>query len=151
MCTKSDTYTIHRGMAQKKSTEEQARKKAVGPALHEVGGSFWRSLSSFWILFDAIFLLLCPPIFEKKESKIKETSNQALPWKARLVACPKISFGEKRGEKIYLPNWRTTVSFASASRLPLSLSLSLSLSLLSRIKQIMELGPGKGTGTRAYM
>jgi hypothetical protein len=45
MCTKSDTYTLlttegERGMAQKKSTEEQARKKAVGPALHEVGGSF---------------------------------------------------------------------------------------------------------------
>ena len=46
MCKKSDTYT-RVWLKNAKSTDEEARKKAVGPALHEVGGSFCRSLSSF--------------------------------------------------------------------------------------------------------
>ena len=39
MCKKSDTYT-RVWLKNAKLTDEEARKKAIGPALHEVGGSF---------------------------------------------------------------------------------------------------------------
>jgi hypothetical protein len=45
------------GETQRKKKNKRAKKKERSekfPALHEVGGSFWRSLSSFWILLEAI-------------------------------------------------------------------------------------------------
>lgn len=92
MCTKSDTYTGV-WLKMQKSTEEQARKKAVGPALHEVGGSFCRSLSSFWILFDAISPFLCPPISQKKKKKTRY-KKQAIKFCHEKL--PPISLGKKK-------------------------------------------------------
>jgi len=85
-----------------------------------------------------------PSFFQKgKKNKMQETSNQVLASKAKL---PRFLWGKKRGEKqtCQTEELMFLLCFCLSSS-----SLSLSpLSLLSRIKQIMELGLGKGTGTK---
>ena len=142
MCTKSDTYT-HRGMAQNAKIHRRPGKKESSRTCTARGGRVL--LQILELLLNPLWCHLPLPVpsyFQKGKKKIQKTSNQVLPWKAKL---PRFLWGKKRRET-NLPSWRTDVP----PLLPPLVFLSLSLrSLLSRIKQIiMELGLGKGTGTK---
>ena len=70
MCTKSDSYTRARPRTAK--SKPKRSKKGTRPALHEVGGSFCRSLSSFCIRFDAIINLLGLQSFQEPKQRNRQ-------------------------------------------------------------------------------